>query len=409
MTDTEPCKTKHALYRTDPASVPPSGGHEAAFAPGPKRGGCRRTISWILQALGVLFLLALLCGVGAGGWFFYWMHRPQSADRAEAARVELRKGDSVRTIARRLREGGVVDSETLFLAAAVWRRADRRLKAGEYAFAPGLAPNDVIDLLVKGPDILSVKVTFPEGWTASRMAQRLAEKGAIVSAERLEALCGDAEFLSSLGVPDTQAEGYLFPDTYVFVQPTDEKEAIQRLVRRQGEIVRSLGLRPGLNSADAAPLTFRQGVILASIVEREVSDPEEMSLVSSVFHNRLKRGMKLDSCATVRHALNKWDAPLTLSDLKCDSPYNTYARAGLPPTPICNPGRAALDAAFRPARSDYLYYVYRGDGRHAFSKTLREHLAARKRYKEAWGKSASRERDDTGPTAVEDEATSSTR
>ena len=361
------------------------------------RGHWRSKIALLFQILGVVFSLMILAGVIGFAGFFMWIRQSPSPGHAESLRIELRKGDSVRTIARRLKKANVIDSESLFLAMVVWRRADRRLCAGNYEFAPGLTPKQVLALLIKGPETPLVKVTLPEGWTFSRMARRLAEKGAIVSAERFEMLCHDADFVTSLSLPDNQAEGYLFPDTYEIAQPTDEGDLIRHLVRRQEEVIRSLGLRPGINSPNAAPLDFRQSVILASIIEREAADPLEMPLISSVFHNRLKIHMKLDSCATVRYALRQWNTPLTLNDLKYNSPYNTYTHAGLPPTAICNPGRAALEAAFRPPQSDFLYFVYRGDRHHEFSRTLREHNAARARYKDAWTSSA---RDKTNDSSV---------
>jgi len=210
-----------------------------------------------------------------------------------------------------------------------------------------------------------------------------------------------------IGIPAPQADGFLFPDTY-FLPPADdgrdssagedasaqaphrspEEAVIRQLAARFEEVIAALGLRPGLNSPHAYPLSCLESVILASIVEREAADPAEMPLIAAVYHNRLRRKMRLESCATVRYALDKWDAPLTREDLQVDSPFNTYLCAGLPPAPICNPGRAALEAAFRPASSDCLYYVYKGNGHHAFSTTLREHERLRAEYKDAWESSA---------------------
>jgi UPF0755 protein len=160
------------------------------------------------------------------------------------------------------------------------------------------------------------------------------------------------------------------------------------MTARFRKVIEELGLLPGVNSPYAVPLSCADSVVLASIIEREARDPAETALISSVYHNRLRQNMRLDSCATVRFALNQWSAPLTLDDLKIVSPYNTYLHKGLPPGPICNPGRGALEAAFRPAESDYLFYVYKGDGHHAFSRTLAEHEAATKQYKDSWGYSA---------------------
>jgi UPF0755 protein len=282
----------------------------------------------------------------------------------------------------------------LTTALAVYLRVDRSLRPGRYAFVPGTPPVLVLETLTRGPNVRPIRVTLPEGWIAGQIARRLEERGVIEDAKRFLRLCNDPTFLDTLDLPTSSAEGFLFPDTYLFEPLTDEREVIRLMVSRFEEVIRSLGLRPGLNSPRAYGLNFLESATLASIIEREAADPNEMPLIGSVYHNRLRRKMRLESCATVRHALDKWHAPLTISDLKVESPFNTYLVRGLPPTPICNPGRAALDAAFRPAKSDFLYYVYRGDSTHTFSRTLKEHQRARRKHREAWKFSAERLEED---------------
>jgi UPF0755 protein len=370
--------------------------------------------------LGVLFLLLLLGAALAVAGFHWWAHRDRraSAEAEAPVVVEIRRGDSLPTIARRLEEAGVAGPAPLTMTLALWRRVERKLQAGHYVFTRGAPPVEVLEALAIGPAVHSVRVTLPEGWTARQMAERLARRGVIGDPERFLALCADPAFVQSIGVPAPQADGFLFPDTYLFPaadgardprvgrdrsaevpRRNPEETVIRQLAGRFEEVIAALGLKPGLNSPHAYPLSCLESVILASIVEREASDPAEMPLIAAVFHNRLRRKTRLESCATVRYALDKWDAPLTLEDLQVDSPFNTYLHMALPPAPICNPGRAALEAAFRPASSDYLYYVYKGNGHHAFSTTLQEHERLRAEYRDAWESSARPREEKAAPPA----------
>lgn len=343
--------------------------------------------------MGGLFLLILLAALG--GWiaFEYWAQRDRRAPGGPPVSVVVEKGDSLRAIARKLERAGLAGPETFTVALAFRLGVARNLQPGTHHIQFGTPPVEILRALSRAPEIPTARLTFPEGWTNEQIAARLAARGAISDSERFLRLCSDPAFLKSAGVPFPSAssasstltiQGFLFPDTYEFTPPPNEAEAIRRMGSRFQSVIRELGLLPGMNSPHAFPLTYFETVTLASIIEREARDAAEMPLIASVYHNRLRANMRLDSCATVRYALGQWQAPLTLEDLKVESPYNTYLHKGLPPGPICNPGRAALEAAFRPAESDYLYYVYKGDGRHAFSCTLREHEQAVRKYKDAW-------------------------
>ena len=364
----------------------------AAETAGPQTPGCakkpRRGFGCFLQILGAIFLVLIVAALLLWGSFEWWARRDLRTGQAQPIHVVVQKGDSFRMIALRLDRAALVRPETLTVMLALRLGTARRLQPGEYDFQPGTPPIQVLRTLARGPDVLPLRLTFPEGWTAIQIAERLAAQKAIRDKQRFLDLCSNKDLLRAAGLPVNNAEGFLFPDTYEFLRPTAEEEVIRRMTARFRKVIDELGLLPGLNSPDAFPLSGSDSVILASIIEREARDPAEMPMISSVYHNRLRQNMRLESCATVRFALNQWSAPLTLDDLKTDSPYNTYLQKGLPPRPICNPGRSALDAAFRPAQSDYLFYVYRGNGRHAFSRTLAEHEAATKQYKDSWGYSA---------------------
>ena len=372
-----------------PAGNPPAGAHRSCL----RRGwGC------LLQTLGLLTLLAIVAAVVGAAGFWWWAHhgspaatRPGAIPAAShVVNVEVRAGDSLVTVARRLGQAGAARPWPCVAALAFCLRLDRNLQPGHYALDAGLPPIETLRRLAAAHARREeVRVTLPEGWTTLQIADRLAEHGVIADRERFLALCRDADFLRSLGVPAADAQGYLFPDTYLFQPHTDEADVVRRLVTQFRTVVlgtgsNQLGLLPGQNSPDAQPLTFAQAITLASILEREARLAEEMPRIASVYHNRLAKKMRLESCATVRFALDKWRAALTLADLESDSPYNTYRHAGLPPGPICNPGRDAIAAAFRPERTDFLFYVYRGDNHHEFTRTYEEHMAARQRFKDAW-------------------------
>lgn len=385
-----------SLPTNAPAGIPPAGAHRSCL---------RRGLGCLLQVLGLLMLAAIVAAaVGVAG-FWWWAHHGSAlAGEAHVVNFEVRAGDSLTTIARRLDQAGVARPWPCVAALALGLRLDRGIPPGHYALDPGLPPVEVLRHLAAArarPAREEVRVTLPEGWTTLQMADRLAQRGVIADRERFLTLCGDADFLHALGVPADDAQGYLFPDTYFFQPHTDEAEVVRRLVTQFRAVVLGtgtgqLGLLPGQNSPNAQPLTFAEAVTLASILEREARLAEEMPRIASVYHNRLAKKMNLESCATVRFALDKWRAPLTLADLKDESPYNTYRRAGLPPGPICNPGREALAAAFRPERTDFLFYVYRGDNHHEFTRTYEEHMAARQRFKDAWAQPIVRAADAAG-------------
>lgn len=367
---------------------------DAPFASG---GGCvGRTVSGVLQLCGILFILGLLA-MAAGGFYCYrWAtHKgPMPPDGSKMTQVHVIQGDSLRTIANRLEKGWVINRPSqLFLVLAYCRGTDRQIRPGHYNFPAGISPMEAFRVLAKGPDTQLGKVTFPEGYTTEQMAARLVEQKLIKDADRFESLCSDAAFLKKIKCPVADVNGLLFPDTYQFDPPMDEGEVVRQMSERFFDVTRELHLLPGMNSPNAYPLTFQQYVVLASIIEREAADPAEMPMIASVYHNRLQQKMRLESCSTVRYALNKWDAPLTMEDLKTNSPYNTYESDGLPPSPICNPGRNALSAAFRPDKSDFLFYVYGGNGHHIFSKSLKEHEAARQEHKESWAFAGQRKKE----------------
>jgi len=269
---------------------------------------------------------------------------------------------------------GVIGSALTFDLLARLKRQQSAMKAGEFRFAPHLTQAAVLRQVVDGGRQVAVWVTIPEGFTAREIAQTLAEHD-LGSAVALQGTFM-RESLVLGGARTANLEGYLFPDTYLV--PTGATPAeIAKLMTDQfeAELPRDapeLAARQGLN--------IPQVTTLASLVEREAKADDERALMAGVYYNRLRRAMPLQVDATIEYTFAHHKDVITYADLARDSPYNSYLHAGLPPTPIANPGRRSLLAALRPRASPYLYYVYKGNGHHAFSRTLAEHNANVARY-----------------------------
>ena len=308
--------------------------------------------------------LSLLLG---GGSLLYVVSGPVKS-KSEAQRIVwIRPQTGALTIATALRDAGVIRSRFAFLAVAVARGTRRHLLAGEYEFAPGLSLLEIVRRLEQGRGLVH-EVTIPEGFAAQQIAELLADKG-LVDRDRFVSLLQDRQTLEQYGFGGGSLEGYLFPDTYRLIKGMTEDAIIQRMVRRFQEVFGPKEQR----RAEELGMSVPEIVTMASLIEREARVPEERPLISSVFHNRLRRGMPLQSDPTVLYGLSRFSGKLTKANLQAQSPYNTYLNQGLPPGPIANPGRASILAALHPASSRFLYFVSRNDGTHAFSHTLKEH------------------------------------
>ncbi len=317
--------------------------------------------------------LAVLAAVlaSAGGWIVYRrIHTPFRAFAGDEVFVDLPVGTSIAAIGDRLAAAGVVSDAWTFRIAARLAGADRRLQAGEYRFADPATPAAVVQRIGAG-DVFTQPVTFPEGLTIGEMAALFERSGLGAAADFADA-ASDPALVSSQGPDARSLEGYLFPDTYGLPRHA-----------RAGEVVRAMlaGFDRAFDAelrADAAArgLSVHAAVTLASLIEKETARADERPIVSAVYHNRLRVRMALQCDPTVIYALmlaGTWNGNLRRVDLAVDSPYNTYRFPGLPPGPIASPGRAALEAAVRPADVPYLYFVSRNDGSHVFAETLAEH------------------------------------
>jgi UPF0755 protein len=295
--------------------------------------------------------------------------------------VVIAKNATATQIADVLEHRGVLRSRTEFLACLKLSGKGKSLRAGTFVLDRYKNPFYIIQRLTSGgkTDIL---VTIPEGRSLYETADILKSKG-VANREEFIRLCSDRNFINTLGIKTTNLEGCLFPDTYSFRAGSADSQVIRVLVDNFLSRMQKYGVTD--------PDSFRKVLILASLVEKEAKYDDERPIIARVFLNRLQNGRPLESCATVIYAIknNPYDLydpeeirkiALTEKDLKVQSPYNTYLYAGLPPGPICSPGEKSIAAAIRPADSDYLYFVAKGDGRHQFSRTYREHLAAKAQY-----------------------------
>ena len=292
---------------------------------------------------------------------------------------EVAAGESLPEIARRLEEAGLVRSRLAVELVARSRDLAGRLQRGEYEVSPAQSPREILEQIASGR-VISYEVAFPEGFTAAQFAERLARAG-LADRDAFLAVVRDRATPGLLGVEGASLEGYLFPETYRFARGTPPIEIARAMVgqfRQVWDEIAPLARERGLSMRDV--------VILASLVEKETGADDERPLIASVFLNRLRRGMRLETDPSVIYGIVGFDGNLRRRDLEnAANPFNTYRIPGLPPGPIANPGAAALRAVVQPAQTDYLFFVSRNDGSHTFSKTYAEHVSAVNRYQRTGG------------------------
>jgi UPF0755 protein len=327
----------------------------------------------VLRASLASALLAIVAAGAVAVRMYLWATLPYRDYGASSVIIDIPPGTTVRRTLDILERHGVV--RRFPFAPQVLRvlGRDRGLKAGEYDFSRPMTPIEAFDKMING-DVYFHRVLILEGLRSDEIFSQFTRSGFGTQAEFEEAF-RDTSLLGTLDGEAFDLEGYLFPDTYSFQKGTTARAIVAAMVARFREV-----LGPEWVAAAAAHgLTVRQAVTLASLVQRETTRPDEQRLVASVFHNRLKIGMKLQCDPTVIYALamrDRYDGNIRREDLRIDSLYNTYRYTGLTPGPIANPGASALHAATSPAATDYLYFVSMNTGRHQFSRTLEEHNRA---------------------------------
>lgn len=323
-----------------------------------------------------LFLF-LLAGGMAAGWAVHDLRRYARAPMGESAeekRVSIRRGRGFEGVLADLEAAGIVRDPLRFRLLARWRGFDRRIKAGEYRLSAAMTPLQLLQDLAEGR-VVQLRLTIPEGFTLRQIA-RAAEEAGLVPAENFIAVAEDAAFAEERGIPADTLEGYLFPDTYFFPPSASARDIAGALLDRFQAVFRE----EWRVRAEEMGFSVHEIVTLASIIERETGAPEERPRIASVFHNRLRIGMRLQSDPTVIYGLAEFDGNLTRKHLNTPTAYNTYQMGGLPPGPIANPGAASLEAALFPLETKDLYFVSRGDGTHVFSRNLRDHNRAVRKY-----------------------------
>jgi len=338
-------------------------------------------MSLFRSLLAFIALLGIaLMGFLAGGYlWFHELNRPAEATARPGTPVnlEIKSGSSPREIASRLKAGGLIRSAFLFRILTGLYGVDTRLKPGKYTFKGTESIEEILKELMKGRVEL-VRVTIPEGLTLAAIAQ-LIEKAGIASASTFLELTSSRHILTSVfedwgEIPSL--EGMTFPETYSFPRGIEPEEAVLTMLRMTRDKVDRMISGP----RTSVGLTRYETCVLASLVEREAKLASERPLVASVFMNRLRSGMRLESCATVQFSLPEHKERLTFEDLKVSSPFNTYQNTGLPPTPISNFGESSLAAAVSPAATEYLFFVSDAAEGHRFSTTLAEHERSRKDF-----------------------------
>jgi peptidoglycan lytic transglycosylase G len=337
----------------------------------PERGSRRRGLIVLLAFVLVMVGLA----VAAGG-YYEWAVGASGPQRPVS--ITIPSGATGSDVANLLKKEGVIRSTLGFRLLAKVRHFSSGFEAGRYNLKTNMPVSNVLDALKAGPVVQSLRVTFPEGYRLSQMAQRVKDKLGIKSSTFTKSADSGRWTLDPyLPAGTNTVEGFLFPSTYDFLKDSKATDVIQRLLQEFDKQAKTLSW----TNAKALGVTDYEVVVIASLIEREARFDADRPKIAAVIYNRLKKGMPLEIDATIQYALGSW-APITIPDRQVDSPYNTYLHAGLPPTPIASPGLASLTAALNPAKANYLYYVViDAAGHHGFTNSYAEFVKLKNKYK----------------------------
>ncbi len=320
-----------------------------------------------------IFVL-LLIAAGLWVWNGYQHALNDSVVTEDGHLIEIAKGDSFRKIISKLQAQKIGINPFWFKAIAYQNKVTHKMKTGEYELIQGMTMPDLLSLFVSGK-ARQYSITFPEGWTFVQILKEIADN------PFLQHNLKDNHFqsvMNQLGLEGKHPEGLFFPETYFFEKYSSDVDLLKRAYAKMDQVLQQEWEGKQENLPLHSPY---EALILASIVEKETALPEERALIAGVFIRRLQKGMLLQTDPTVIYGMGEhYDGNIRLKDLKKPTPYNTYVIEGLPPTPIAMPGREAIHAVLHPASGDSLYFVARGDGSHAFSRTLREHNLAVNKY-----------------------------
>jgi len=316
---------------------------------------------------GLLVIIWIILGL-----FYFQASRPVS-DNNQLQTFEIKHGMTLNKVSKELSHQGLIRSSSAFQAIALLQEKQKLIMVGEYNISPSMLPMEILQRITSGKTILH-PVTIPEGYRIIEIGDIL-EKNGLADKEMFIKQTKNIELLK--GIAKISLEGYLFPETYHFGKFTNEKSIVKIMVDTFQE--RALN-KKFLNRASEMGFSYHEIITLASLIEKETGKDSERKQISSVFHNRLKKNMLLQTDPTVIYAIENFDGNIKKRHLKIDSPYNTYRYKGLPPGPISSPGLKSIIAALYPANTSNLYFVSRRDGSHQFSSTLNEHNQAVEKY-----------------------------
>lgn len=327
----------------------------------------------MIRLFKLIITLLLLCLMLFAGWMAYFANKPVQLS-APTIEVDLKSGSSLRSVAQQLVEHRVLSEPWSFVLLVRAFGKAGEIKAGNYLIEDGVTPYQLFIIFTEGSTKFS-SITFIEGWTFSQMRNALNTHDEV---KHMTMAYTDREILQAIGAKETFAEGLFFPDTYHFSKGMSDKEILKRAYESmQTNLAQAWEKR----APDLPYVSPYEALIMASIVEKETGKASERAMIAGVFLNRLRIGMRLQTDPTVIYGIgDAFDGNLRKRDLQKDTPYNTYTRPGLPPTPIAMPGRAAIEAALHPAKTKALYFVGKGDGSHVFSSSLLEHNRAVNHY-----------------------------
>ena len=336
--------------------------------------GAYRILKKALLLVGISGFLIICAAVGFYIDLRIYAETPAQAGLSEKVVINVPQGQSLKTTAELLHRENVINNAFKLVVIARIKGYDKSLKAGEYLLSAAMTPRQVLEIMVKG-EVKLYKLTVPEGYNIRQIAELVARAGFGTIEDFVSAASNNA-LVQKLGLVADSLEGYLFPDTYFFPKNATVNQIIATMVKR----FRSEFTPEWIARGKSLGLTVHQTVTLASIIEKETGAAFERPIISSVFHNRLRKKMRLESDPTVIYGIEDFDGNLTRKHLRTRTPYNTYRIKGLPIGPIANPGRASLEAALYPDKTAYIYFVSKKDTTHHFSKTLKEHNRAVRKY-----------------------------
>lgn len=334
---------------------------------------------WLIFFISLFSLMVLVIAFGVS-YIYYQIYSPADKGNSEQALFSVTKGESVKAIAAKLRSENFIRSQFWFELYVWYEKQQANLQAGDYALSPSLTIPEILQIITGGKVVPNeIQITFPEGFSASQIKDRLLENGitfaSAIDQEKIDWFQLQYKFLGGVST-EKSLEGFLFPDTYRFNKDIKKEEIIKKFLDNFDK-----KLTPAWRAEiERSQRTIYDVVTLASIVQQEALNEQEMPTIAGIFLNRLEIGMALESDATINYITGKKDRQVTSDDTKIISPYNSYLNKGLPPTPICNPGVEAIRAAIYPQQSDYLYFLHPLNSSAIYSKTLEEHNINKAKY-----------------------------